>query len=64
MDGKISLRDDLPSLQQDSEELQGYYDTDDRLMFDTVFKAVRVTIKAYYLAGKISIDDLNRIFEK
>ena len=33
-------------------------------MFDTVFEAVEATVKAYYLAGEISIDDLNRIFEK
>ena len=65
IDEKISLRDDLPDrLQQDFEELQGYYDADDWLMFDTVFEAVEATVKAYYLAGKISIDDLNRIFEK
>lgn len=52
------------SLQQDSEELQGYYDSGDRLMSNTDFEAVEATIKAYYLAGKIGIDDLKRIFEK
>ena len=33
-------------------------------MFDTVFEMVEATVKAYYLAGKVSIDDLNCIFEK
>lgn len=65
IDENISLREDLPNrLQRDFEELQGYYDAGDWLMFDTVFEAVEATVKAYYLAGKISIDDLNRIFEK
>ena len=44
--------------------MQGYYDAGDWLMFDTVFEAVEATVKAYYLAGKISIEDLNHIFEK
>lgn len=65
IDENISLREDLSNrLQQDSEELQGYYDVDDWFMFDTVFEAVEATVKAYYLARKISIADLNRIFEK
>ena len=65
IDENITLRDDLSGgLQRDFEELQGYYDAGDWLMFDTVFEAVEATVKAYYLAGKISIDDLNRIFEK
>lgn len=33
-------------------------------MFDTVFEAVEATVKVYYLAGKMSIEDLNSIFEK
>ena len=57
IDEKISLRDNLPDeLQHDFKELQGYY--------DTVFEAVEASVKAYYLAGKISRDDLNCIFSK
>lgn len=33
-------------------------------MFDTVFEAVEAKIKAYYLAGKISREDLNQIFKR
>lgn len=65
IDEKISLRDNLPDgLQRDSKELQEYYDADDWFMFDTVCEAVEASVKAYYLAGKISRDDLNCIFCK
>ena len=33
-------------------------------MFDTAFKAIEASVKAYYLAGKISKEDLNSIFKK
>lgn len=33
-------------------------------MFDTVFEAVEASVKAYYLAGKITRDDLDCIFRK
>ncbi len=65
IDEKIDLSDILPvSLQHDFEELQEYYDAGDWFMFDTVFEAVEASVKAYYLAGKITGDDLNRIFRK
>lgn len=58
IDENIILREDLP------ERLQQYYDADDWFMFDTLFEAVEATVKAYYLAGKISREDLNTIFQK
>ncbi len=65
VDETISLRDNLPDgLQRDFKELQEYYDADDWFMFDTVLEAVETSVKAYYLAGKISRDDLNCIFSK
>lgn len=33
-------------------------------MLDTVFEVVEARVKAYYLAGKITRDDLNCIFRK
>lgn len=51
-------------LQWDFKELQEYYDADDWFVFDTLFEAVEATVKAYYLAGKISREDLNTIFRK
>ena len=65
VDETITLRDDLPkALQRDFKELQSYYDSNDWFMFDTVFEGVEASVKAYYLAGKISRDDLNNIFRK
>lgn len=65
IDEKIILREDLPEgLRRDFKELQEYYDADDWFMFDTLFEAVEATVKAYYLAGKISQEDLNAIFRK
>ena len=65
VDEKIDLRDNLPEgLQRDFKELQEYYDVGDWFMFDTFFEAVEATVKAYYLAGKISREDLNCIFFK
>ncbi len=65
VDEKINLRDNLPKgLQRDFKELQGYYEVGDWFMFDTIFEAVEATVKAYYLAGKISREDLNCIFRK
>ncbi len=51
-------------LQWDFKELREYYDADDWFVFDTFFEAVEVTVKAYYLAGKTSREDLNTIFRK
>ncbi len=65
VDEKISLRNNLPEgLQRDFKELQEYYDADDWFMFDTMFEAVEASVKAYYLAGKISEEDLKCIFKK
>lgn len=65
IDEKIHLRDNLPDgLQRDFKELQNYYNTGDWFMFDTVFEAVEASVKAYYLAGKISREDLDCIFKK
>ena len=65
IDETIDLREDLPQgLQRDFAELKEYYDADDWLHFDIFFEAVEATVKAYYLAGKISREDLNRIFMK
>lgn len=65
IDEKVDLRDNLPpALQHDFEELQEYYEADDWFMFDTVFEVVEASVKAYYLAGKITRDDLNCIFRK
>lgn len=64
IDEKISLKGIPVELQRDFEELQEYYDAGDWLMFDIFFEAVEASVKAYYLAGKISKDDLNTIFKK
>lgn len=65
VDEKICLRENLPDeLKSDFRELQEYYNAGDWFMFDTVFEAVEASVKAYYLAGKISREDLNCIFRK
>lgn len=65
IDKKILLRDNLPEgLQRDFKELQEYYNDNDWFMFDTVFEEVEASVKAYYLAGKISEEDLKCIFKK
>lgn len=64
-DKSIVLPDNLPvGLQNDFAELQGYYDEGDWLQFDLLFEAVEASVKAYYLAGKISREELNLIFRK
>lgn len=64
-DQTIALPDSLPfGLQSDFEELQKYYDAEDWLQFDLLFEAVEASVKAYYLAGKISREELNLIFTK
>ena len=65
IDDAIDLRGDLPEgLQRDFAELREYYDADDWLHFDIFFEAVEASVKAYYLAGKISRADLDCIFRK
>ena len=65
IDSTIELRKDLPDkLAKDFIVLQKYYEEDDWLNFDIYFEAVEATVKAHYLAGKISREDLNLIFKK
>ena len=65
IDESVLLRDDLPKgLQHDFTELKEYYDKNDWFQFDTLFEVVEASVKAYYLAGKISREDLNQIFRK
>lgn len=59
------MPEDLPNgLRRDFKELRAYYDAGDWLNFDLYFEAVEASVKAYYLAGKISKEDLNCIFKK
>ena len=65
VDEQIILKDDLPDgLRRDFEELQEYYRVGDWFMFDINLEAIEASVKAYYLAGKISKEDLNSIFKK
>ncbi|MCI8598139.1 MAG: hypothetical protein HFJ10_06820 [Lachnospiraceae bacterium] len=64
-DNTIILPESLPTgLQSDFRELQEYYDAGDWLQFDLLFEAVEASAKAYYLAGKITREELNLIFRK
>lgn len=64
-DESMKLPDNLPEgLQRDFEELQEYYNAGDWFQFDLYFEAVQASVKAYYLAGKISREELNLIFRK
>lgn len=54
----------LEGLQRDFKELQEYYNAGDCLQFDLLFEAVEASVKAYYLAGKISREELNLVFQK
>ncbi len=64
-DKTIALPDSLPAgLQSDFKELQEYYDAEDWIQFDLLFEAVEASVKAYYLPGKISREELNLIFRK
>lgn len=61
----IVLREDLPEkLKIEFQILQEYYDADDWLMFDIYLEAFEATVKAHYIAGKISMEDLRQIFER
>ena len=65
IDENIKLPPNLPNeLQHDFEELQEYYNDGDWFMFDIVFEVVEASVKAYYLAGKITKEDLNSIFKR
>ena len=64
-DSTIVLPDNLPNgLHNDFKELQEYYDAGDWLQFDLFFEAVEASVKAYYLSGKISREEMNMIFKK
>lgn len=64
-DKSIILPNNLPvGLQRDFDELQKYYDVGDWFQFDLLFEVVEANVKAYYLAGKISREELNLIFRK
>lgn len=64
-DSTIVLPDNLPNgLQNDFKELQEYYDAGNWLQFDLFFEAVEASVKAYYLSGKISREEMNMIFKK
>jgi len=65
IDETVHVREDLPKeLLEAFQELKGYYDADDWFQFDMLFELVEARTKAYYLAGKISREDLNLIFRK
>lgn len=61
----VKLRDDLPErLKSLFRELQEYYDAGDWLNYDLLLEAFEANVKAHYIAGKISMEDLDRIFER
>lgn len=61
----IALREDLPEkLKSEFQLLRKYYDADDWLNFDIYLEAFEATVKAHYIAGKISMEDLKLIFMK
>lgn len=65
LDESIHLREDMPkSLQRDFMELKGYFDADNWFQFDMLLEEVEASVKAHYLAGKISREELNLIFRK
>lgn len=65
IDETVIVRKDLPEeLTEAFHELRKYYDAGDWFQFDMLFDLVEARTKAYYLAGKISREDLNLIFKK
>ena len=61
----IALREDLPDrLKSEFQIVQEYYDAGDWLNFDLCLEVFEATVKAHYIAGKISMGDLEQIFEK
>ena len=61
----VIVRKDLPTeLTEAFQELREYYNADDWFQFDMLFDLVEARAKAYYLAGRISREDLNSIFKK
>lgn len=65
IDEAVAVRKDLPEeLLNAFHELKEYYDAGDWFQFDMLFDLMEARSKAYYLAGKISREDLNLIFKK
>lgn len=65
IDETVIVRKDLPTeLIEAFQELREYYNADDWFQFDMLFDLVEARAKAYYLAGRISREDLNSIFKK
>lgn len=65
IDETIQVKEDLPKELLDFfRELKEYYDAGDWFQFDMLFELLEARAKAYYLAGKISREDLNLIFKK
>ena len=65
IDEAVAVREALPGELLDAfAELKDYYDKDDWFRFDMLFDLVEARSKAYYLAGKISREDLDSIFRK
>lgn len=61
----MKLRDDLPErLYRDFAELQEYYNAGDWLNYDLCLEVFEANVKAHYIAGKISMEDLDQIFER
>lgn len=65
IDETVIVRKDLPTeLTEAFQELREYYNADDWFQFDMLFDLVEARAKAYYLAGRISREDLNSILKK
>lgn len=65
IDETVIVRKDLPTeLTEAFQELRECYNADDWFQFDMLFDLVEARAKAYYLAGRISREDLNSIFKK
>lgn len=65
IDETIVLDKNLPTeLLGDFEELGKYYEAGDWLNFDLLFEVVEASAKSYYLSGRISRRELDKIFKK
>jgi hypothetical protein len=65
IDETIVLDKSLPTeLLRDFEELRKFYESGDWLNFDLLFEVVEASAKSYYLSGRISKQDLDKIFRK
>ena len=65
IDETMVLDKNLPTeLLGDFEELGKYDEAGDWLNFDLFFEVVEASIKSYYLNGRISRQELDKIFKK